>query len=720
MSEVTVFRDAALVRRVALLPAGEPLPTTLRAVGLPLSLSDDSVQARIRAVSGAPLHASVAETRVLLERLNVAAGEGTDTSEAALRAARNAEGRAAAECERWRAAIALLEPLSPPARPAGAPGEPPPSSPIEGRLALVAFRRKQLERAQEALERAEVTHREARRQRVQIQAERRLASNERSVRPDELRKCLELRLEGAGGPPGDDVEVRIEYLVPGALWLPSYVVRFSADLDRVGLELRARVAQHSGEDWRGVRLHLSTARSLRFCDLPELPSRRIGRAQPPAPSTGWRAPPEGADALWEDYDRASARWRALRPTGAPEPAPARRRPHPQPVAPPPAPGAAAVDRPTDAAKVSMASTLAAGAVAPEAPPATPRPRRPAPKTRKASNWFVASRSAPAEAEEDESCADEYGAQAVAGGIGVEQPTAVDASAELLDYGALRLPGAENGGRGRLRPPTRAERTGELVAALGAPPDMHSALLAALQAARGRAARVAKQSLPPGLARPAPLDSFDHTYRGRHPVDVPSDGRLHSVPVTDAAAPCTRAYVCVPGETAEVFRTAAFVNPLAAPLPEGPADIYVAGDFLLAGRLSSTPGGADVDLGLGVEPSIEVARTTRFVERTTGLLGGDLELEHEIHVELRNHLPRVAAIEVRERVPVTREGERDITVEVTDVRPPWRELKQPERPLRGGHRWTLELAPGELRTLWARYVVKLSSKEQLVGGNRREA
>jgi hypothetical protein len=41
-------------------------------------------------------------------------------------------------------------------------------------------------------------------------------------------------------------------------------------------------------------------------------------------------------------------------------------------------------------------------------------------------------------------------------------------------------------------------------------------------------------------------------------------------------------------------------------------------------------------------------------------------------------------------------------------------------VRGGHRWLVELRPGEAASLTLHYVVRISSKNELVHGNRRES
>jgi hypothetical protein len=62
----------------------------------------------------------------------------------------------------------------------------------------------------------------------------------------------------------------------------------------------------------------------------------------------------------------------------------------------------------------------------------------------------------------------------------------------------------------------------------------------------------------------------------------------------------------------------------------------------------------------------------------------------------------------------------IEVALRSAEPPWEPWDQPDAPLRGAHRWRVELQPGQVRQLRAQYVVSISPKHELVGGNRREA
>jgi len=57
----------------------------------------------------------------------------------------------------------------------------------------------------------------------------------------------------------NEVELTLEYLVPGASWTPLYDARTEEESDTVNLTYQAEVSQRTGEDWTEVELTLSTA-----------------------------------------------------------------------------------------------------------------------------------------------------------------------------------------------------------------------------------------------------------------------------------------------------------------------------------------------------------------------------------------------------------------------------------------------------------------------------
>jgi hypothetical protein len=263
-----------------------------------------------------------------------------------------------------------------------------------------------------------------------------------------------------------------------------------------------------------------------------------------------------------------------------------------------------------------------------------------------------------------------------------------------------------------------------LAALGARirVDVGAAIRVALERAN-----IDASALPPGYELAAATDSYDYAYAADLPCDVVADGAFRAVPVAEWDAPTTLRLVAVPREAQQVYRLLEIDSPLDGALLAGPLDVYERADdgksddvtYRTTARMPETPPRGRVEIGLGVEPAVKIARTSTFQEETAGLLGGSLALVHKVSVELRNLMPRAVTVEVRERVPVIRKDDTEVKVEVAAADPAWESWDQ-EQTLRGGHLWKATVDAGATRTLSARYTIKISGKQELVGGNRRES
>ena len=313
---VTLYRSGAWVRRVATLTVqAGAFPERIRLPGLPLALDNGSCRA----------HIDGGGVRALDLRVGLDVPEGPAApeppAEAELRAARAEEARIDAHLAFLREERERIQavPFDPRQRPtADGPLGPPPT---DARLGWMAFRRQVGTHLEDATRDAEDALREASRRRKELEAQLRRASTEREARPDELRKSVVITLArlGTGDVRNGDaqngsgrdassgrerVRIGVDYLVPGATWAPAYTLKLDGPMRRAELQLRAMVLQATGEDWRGAALTFSTAAPQGWCELPTLPSLRIGRRQPPPSRRGWRPPPEGAEGLFADYDRA--------------------------------------------------------------------------------------------------------------------------------------------------------------------------------------------------------------------------------------------------------------------------------------------------------------------------------------------------------------------------------------------------------------------------------
>ncbi len=706
VDSVTVFRKGALVRRVADLSGLDAAVRRVRFGPLPIGADDDSVR-----VSAA---CTPTEMRVVLATM-APQEHLAPPEDAELLVARAEELRIEANIEAHRQSIAALQSIAIAPR-RHAPESAPNGIPHEARMALIELRRTKSELLHAKIAELSETLRTARLTRQALEQRLHLASTARQTRAHELRKAVDVSFDTS--PTGT---LAVEYLVGGACWCPTYALRLDEELASGSLEMRGLVAQRSGEDWTGAQLVLSTARPHTFVDLPEATSIRIGRQQPPPSKTGWRSPPAGADALFADADRAYSR----------PPAPARTPPprvEPAPRPPAEVAAAAALFAVTDGANMPVGGAAPMPPPQMGAPPMPPPPpppggmRAPAPMPSRRGGRAEAKKkakgappsfggAAPPMLDDDITASHSFDE----GGGGAGAAGEVDAAAAMLAYGSLRMAALDEPGRGTLHISARAELYMELLVAEGRVVefDIH----ALVQTAMTQSSRI--DPPPAGTQFPSSVDGFDHSFEVADRVDVLSDGAFHGLPVWSETAAPRPFFVTVPREADDVFRFVEMNNPIDGPILPGPLDVYVGGKYLLGRDLSVTPRGAKLELGLGVEQGIKVARNTRFEEQSAGLMGRALELEHTLEIDLENHTSREVRVEVRERIPVARDGDDDVEVKVESVEPAWEPWEPTGQSLEGGHRWIVSLAPSAKRSLRATYVVRISAKHELVGGNRRD-
>jgi hypothetical protein len=712
VSAVTVFRRGAMVTRVAELHATSgAFPGEVTLQGLPLTLEDDSLRIEVVAVDGheggLPI-AGDAEVTVAVAEPDARLPPAHDEE---LLAARLQHEQARREFAGLQRALARAESIAVVGRGEPEEGKPPIPSPTAARTELLALRRARAGALHARVAAAKENVRTAAERLATLEERARVASTARNARAHEVRKAAVIRLAAPpdAGAIAPCARLLVSYFVPGARWAPAYTVRLDRDMDRGTLELRALVGQTSGEDWSGVALTLSTASTQRWTELPELRTMRIGRAQPPVARTGWRAPPVGAADLYADYDRDLGAPSVSRPVSLEPDAELARL------------GALADQLGEDMMDGSAEpKSRRARVPAPSAAPAAMAPPPP-----QAAPPMPMTYAAPARSSGLASMVgDAFGG--IAGGVGAmfgappprggpqDLAAATPAAPEialgraLLDYGRLRLASADDPRRGALhRAPPHA--------------GLDSRVVETMRAAGFAAASLEHRDAPAGHVWPGEEDGFAHVILADAPVDVASDGKLASVPILARAIEAAPRFVTVPRESLDVFRVVALRNPLEAPVLAGPADVYVAGRFTLASQLPTTPAGGRIELGLGVEQAIKIARNVQFEEDTSGLLKRQHALLHTIEIRIANHLGRAARVEVRERLPVPAEDQAsDIGVEVVDVTPAWDEYEQKPEHLEGGRAWKVEVAAGaelELRAVW---VAKIPSQHEIIGGNRRES
>ncbi|HEY9707730.1 MAG TPA: mucoidy inhibitor MuiA family protein, partial [Oculatellaceae cyanobacterium] len=717
IDSVKVYAAGATITRVAdiQLDRGD-VAEHVEIAGLPLALDDSSIRVRVEADGGTP--AAIA-TDV---RVGLAVPPRQETTKPPIEEeVRDAEN----EVQRLEDAIALIDneinilyQLDVPKRPDGEQGKAPPPSPIGARLALANFKDEQVRARITERRETQEKLRTAREHLEDLQQKQARASSAREVRPHELRKTVVVRLSYEGEPSSlAGQQLVVEYFVPGARWTPTYVCRLDSTGNQATLAVRALICQRTGEDWSGVRLELSTAEPMTWCELPELPSLRLGRAQSMLRKSGWRLPPVGAQILFEDFDRQKdvALTAVFHESAIAE--------FSSPFVP---------ELPNLAGKLEQTiyqndelnfesfqadlstNFVAAKGSAPSLPKAPQRPRT--------QRTVEVAKLASQASQNAYGGADEYDITLISpemiGEFEDSDPTSqipieelqlsvkaynilkraqINSIADLLEYSqedllkikhfnhraaaevtealqqrlGITLPSKKSG--------SLSDRLAYNFMRLGAAEDkskrgklsvepQHEAyleflkrqevvvrfnLMEVLQQAVTDARNCIYVKLPPGGINVREVaGSFDYAYRADGRIDVPSDGEFHSVALTSNSTDVDLRYVVVPREDTNVFRIAQLKNPLQAPLLTGSADVYVDGEYILSTNIATVPPKGQMELGLGVEQAIKVARNTTYQEvRSSKSLVAFNELRHEITIDIANRLPREAHIEVRERLPI---------------------------------------------------------------------
>lgn len=746
IDRVKLYAAGATVSRVAELADRNEV---VEIPGLPLALDDSSVRVRVESDSGNSAFAAIA-TDV---RIGLGVPPQTETQAFPLEAEISTARTEVQQLEELLTVIdheiKVISRIEIPQRFSGEGEKAPPPSPTMMRMAIANYKNQQIrDRTAEQREIREKL-RQAQENLNDLLEKQSRASSAKEARPHELRKIAIIRLtypEIDSNQPLSCQRLILEYFVPGTRWTPTYIFRLDTVANTATIAMRALICQKTGEDWNGVSLELSTAQPMMWCDLPELPSLRLGRAQPTPQKSGWRLPPVGAELLFEDYDRGFSQ-----PTLSDQVIPQIKT-----MIPPPSPMAVSPlengdfsadefdlaeesefaefqeeplerkpdDRP---AKIShkKASTNdnpfemnLLGDRPDYNPPDVNMCPRPAPSP--LSMWKMR-RQAKIEDVEADVLEESYissPASLVKESLMFEEKKI---NRLILAYNLMEMPAPDRRDqRGKLSLIQQQEtyleilQTQELI--------VNFDVIDPVKLAIYQAKQCLNQPLPSGGINVRQVaGSFDYAYPGTGRVDVASDGQFHSVALTGEGTEMEIYYVTVPREAADVFRMAKLRNPLPSPLLTGLTDVYLDGEYLLSTTIKTVPPKGEMDLGLGVEESIKVARNTTYKENRGGnLLVGVNELHHEIKIDLVNNLSKDAKIEVRDRVPIPAKDAK-VDVSIDAVSPPWEKYPQTERdlPIEGGYHWWVNLSPGEEKTLAVQYTLKIAVDRELIGGNRRE-
>jgi uncharacterized protein (TIGR02231 family) len=258
ISDVTVYLDRARVTRAAEveLPAGESL---IRFTGLPATLDDSSVQASGESSSKVTIQGIEIRNKFSERTVNEAVLKLQEEIQKLDDEFRKLDDETRDINDRRAFLQQLRDGVS---RDMGKSekGSPMTAAQIKALFDLYGTELKALTERTRAID---LERRDLQPKRAKLQNElNRLVSCQPTVQREVL---VSVRSAAAS-----TAKLKVSYVMPGATWQPIYDARARVDASRIELGYYAQIRQRTGEDWRDVKLSLSTARPSLGARMPEL------------------------------------------------------------------------------------------------------------------------------------------------------------------------------------------------------------------------------------------------------------------------------------------------------------------------------------------------------------------------------------------------------------------------------------------------------------------
>lgn len=651
---VTVYSDRARVRRKAEVALGAGVHA-LRLPNLPGATRLDTIRvaasgARVVRVEAAP----VEEEQVSIEAVR----EALRALEVVTDRLLTLDGQLRAYTEEL-SFLAELAPKAPVAEEHRA-GKPLPPLPIESYRVVLDFlgeRRATLRARVRGLELERAEQEEQAAQLRRSVALRDLgAFTTRSVR---VLAIVELRAPAK-------VTLALEYFIPGALWRPSYDLRYFAKEQRVEIATYGLVTQATGEPWEDVALELSTAIPGQGIELPELATWTLGEK------------------------------RELIPT----PRPATEIPRPQPFAPPkPSPTQRELARSAELG--ALAAELAAldahvarrsadersdpgeGGKRPAPPPPPPAPPRSIPYAKKTVVDFADDTIEGALAQPE-------------GNYMVPRDREVDARQEAPAPAMMAESESAPSGGSALSSVTRA-----IGDAFGSEePSYRHTSLELFDELSTRPA-FGDPSLPAVLA-----GGLDYVYPAASRFTVPAGAERLRAPLAVDRYPVSVYYEATPSLSTTAYLRAAVENKGERPLLAGPVNIFVGDTFTGEGTLATTGPGGKIELPLGADEDLRIVRNVKPATRTEGVFSKDDVTTYTTEIQVGNYKPRAIRIFIVDQVP--RSNQEDLEVKLLSATPSPKDPPNAD----GLMRFELQIPAGETRKITFSYDVARPAGWQL--------
>jgi uncharacterized protein (TIGR02231 family) len=214
------------------------------------------------------------------------------------------------------------------------------------------------------------------------------------------------------------------------------------------------------------------------------------------------------------------------------------------------------------------------------------------------------------------------------------------------------------------------------------------------AAPAKEAREAKDDKFEGFVAPVRRSGVVVAFRSALPATVRSDGQPARVAVGRFDLAGDVRWTAFPRSTDKVFVTAKVKNTVGSALPGGEARVFVGPDYVGPMQLADWGQEKEIEVGLGVDREVEVARETLKQERATeGIFSRDTVHARAYRITLKNHRDRAIPVRILDQTPVSRDE--DLKVEVTETTLPLANLPEREaetNKARGVLEWRTDVGP----------------------------
>jgi len=271
LDAVTVYRAGARVTRIvrAELPAGD---VRLLVEGVPVGITDDSVRVTGQGAGRGRIYGVSVESVTRAEAMNAAARAAEEKLEKLQADDRVLEDQGKVAESRRKFVESLRSTYS---------EERAKNLAVRGVTSrewadVTKFVEDQLSSSAAEIRKVELARRELLRRVAAARAELEKLRAKRSETTKTI--AVELGVDKAA-----TFELAVSYVVGSASWRPVWDARLDPDKETMELALRAEITQQSGEDWKDVKLAVSTAQPGRGLFVPKLESHWLTAAPPPRP-----------------------------------------------------------------------------------------------------------------------------------------------------------------------------------------------------------------------------------------------------------------------------------------------------------------------------------------------------------------------------------------------------------------------------------------------------